>query len=257
MPPFDEDLMSRVEDAGLNASAPPQQRWLDGWLVRYLPGKARRARCINAVAAGRLPLPDKLALAARIYRDAALPMLFRLTRYTQPAGLDAELSALGYRLVDHTQVMICTHLPSGPNPALPTGMHWTRRDGAAFAQAVGSLRGSPPEHCASHALRLQHSPVPYEGYAIRSDSDGAVLVCGQSAREADLVGLYDVYTHGSVRGQGLAGLLCERMLTLSALQGANIAYLQVDTENESALKVYRRLGFADAYPYHYRERFDA
>ena len=44
---FDNTLMSRVEDAGLNASATPQQRWLDGWLVRYLPGKARRARCIN------------------------------------------------------------------------------------------------------------------------------------------------------------------------------------------------------------------
>ena len=30
---MDEALLSRVEDAGLNASAPPQQRWLDGWLL--------------------------------------------------------------------------------------------------------------------------------------------------------------------------------------------------------------------------------
>lgn len=41
--------LSRIEDAGLNASAPPQQRWLDGWLLRYCPGKAKRARCINAL----------------------------------------------------------------------------------------------------------------------------------------------------------------------------------------------------------------
>jgi len=46
------DLLSRVEDAGLNASAPPQQRWIDGWLVRFSPGKAKRARCVNAVAPG-------------------------------------------------------------------------------------------------------------------------------------------------------------------------------------------------------------
>jgi hypothetical protein len=39
-----------VEDAGLNASAPPQQLWLDGWLVRLCPGKAKRARCVNALA---------------------------------------------------------------------------------------------------------------------------------------------------------------------------------------------------------------
>jgi hypothetical protein len=46
------DALSRIEDAGLNASAPPQQRWLDGWLLRFSPGKANRARCINALAAG-------------------------------------------------------------------------------------------------------------------------------------------------------------------------------------------------------------
>ncbi len=49
-PAFDATLLSRVEDAGLNASAPPQQRWIDGWLLRFSPGKAKRARCINAVA---------------------------------------------------------------------------------------------------------------------------------------------------------------------------------------------------------------
>ena len=245
--------MSRVEDAGLNASAPPQQRWLDGWLVRYLPGKARRARCINAVAVGRLPLGDKLAMAAEVYREADLPMIFRLSRFTQPASLDTELSARGYALVDSTRVMLTTQLPTAPARPLPAGCHWVALNGAGFAEAVGALRGSPEAHRQSHALRLQHSPVPFQGYAIQRDGEGTVLACGQSAREADLVGLYDVFTLESARGQGLAGLLCERMLSISALQGAKTAYLQVDSENEPALTVYRRLGFADAYRYHYRE----
>ena len=68
-PAFDADLLSRIEDAGLNASAPPQQRWLDGWLVRVSPGKAKRARCINAVAEGRLPLDHKLERAAELYQN--------------------------------------------------------------------------------------------------------------------------------------------------------------------------------------------
>ena len=104
--PFSLALMSRVEDAGLNASAPPQQRWLDGWLVRYLPGKARRARCINALTPGLLPLQEKLALAQAVYAEARLPMIFRLSRFTQPAGLDAELAQQGYGFVDETRVMI-------------------------------------------------------------------------------------------------------------------------------------------------------
>ena len=55
-PPFPAELLSRIEDAGINASAPREQLWVDGWLVRFSPGKAKRARCVQAVAAGRLPL---------------------------------------------------------------------------------------------------------------------------------------------------------------------------------------------------------
>lgn len=252
--PFPLALMSRVEDAGLNASAPPQQRWLDGWLVRYLPGKARRARCINAVAQGLLPLQEKLALAHAVYQAASLPMIFRLSRLTQPPTLDAELAMQGYGLVDETRVMICTQLPTSPASSLPAGLQWEALNGAAFAEAVGELRGSPPEHRRSHALRLAQCPVPYQGWVLRRGADGAVMACGQTAQEAELLGVYDVFTHADARNQGLAQLLCGRMLSIAASQGAKVGYLQVDAVNEPALKVYRRLGFADAYRYHYRER---
>lgn len=249
----DETLMSRVEDAGLNASAPPQQRWLDGWLIRTLPGKARRARCIHALAPGLLPVTERLRLAAEVYRDAGVPMIFRLHRFTQPAGLDDTLTALGWAMVDHTTVMIRAGLRQLLTPPLPPGLAFEALSGDALAQTVGQLRGSPPEHRHSHALRLAHSPVPYQGFVLRRAADNEVLACGQFAREGALVGLYDVFTHPSARNQGLAAMLCERMLSVSALQGAAVAYLQVDSQNEPALKVYRRLGFAAAYGYHYRE----
>ena len=31
---FDAAWLARIEDAGINASAPREQRWVDGWLVR-------------------------------------------------------------------------------------------------------------------------------------------------------------------------------------------------------------------------------
>ena len=71
-PAFDPLLLSRIEDAGLNASAPPQQRLIDGWLVRFSPGKAKRARCVNAVASGRLAIRHKLALCEQVFAEAAI-----------------------------------------------------------------------------------------------------------------------------------------------------------------------------------------
>jgi hypothetical protein len=80
-------LLSRIEDAGLNASAPPpQQRWVEGWLVRFSPGKAQRARCINALAPSCLSLSEKLAYCQALYRTAGLRLLFRITPFSQPTG---------------------------------------------------------------------------------------------------------------------------------------------------------------------------
>lgn len=92
----------------------------------------------------------------------------------------------------------------------------------------------------------------YQGYVIRRRADQAVLACGQFAREADLVGLYDITTAPASRNQGLARLLCERMLSEACRQDAKVAYLQVEADNTAARHLYNRMGFRDGYAYHYR-----
>lgn len=246
-----ETLLSRIEDAGINASAPPQQRWLDGWLLRFSPGKAKRARCVQAVADGRLPLDERLAQCASQFAEAGLPMVVRLTPFSRPTGLDGHLAALGWHRLDDTRVMVAPNCPSAAE-ALPPGMQLQRLGHAEFAHAVGELRGSPSGHRTAHAERLAASPVPYQGWALRRQADATILACGQTATEANLVGLYDVFTHPAARGQGLARRLCATLLANAQAAGARVAYLQVDGENAPARAIYHRLGFADAYAYHYR-----
>ena len=251
-PAFHPDLLSRIEDAGLNASAPPQQRWLDGWLLRFSPGKAKRARCINAVAAGRLPARDKLALAEAVFAAAGLPLIVRITPFTLPSGLDDLLASLGLRAFDDTRVMVREHLGDAEAAALPAGTRLQAVGLEAFAQRVGALRGSPIAQRQAHAQRLAQSPVPFSAYELWVD--GEVLACGQFALEGDLVGLYDVFTATEARGRGLATLLCTQLLAQARSRGARHAYLQVDADNPAARAVYHRLGFADGYAYHYRTR---
>jgi GNAT superfamily N-acetyltransferase len=249
---LDPLLLARIEDAGLNASAPPQQRWLDGWLVRFSPGKAKRARCVNAVAAGVQPLADKLARVAAVFTEAQLPMVVRITPFSRPADLDAQLAARHWSRIDDTRVMVCTSLDAFASQPAPPGLAWQLLGHSAFAQAIGQLRGSALAQSQAHAQRLELSPVPFRALALRRDSDGALLACGQFAREGDLVGLYDVFTAEHSRGQGLASRLCSRLLAQARDEGACHAYLQVDAGNHAARSVYQRLGFADGYHYHYR-----
>ncbi|WKB51238.1 GNAT family N-acetyltransferase [Eleftheria terrae] len=248
-PSLPDRLLARIEEAGLNASAPPQQRLIDGWLVRYSPGKAKRSRSINPIAPGRLPLPEKLALCAPVLEAAGLPLMVRITPFAEPAGLDAGLADLGLPAFDDTRVMVLQDLlhtlPAAA--ALPLDAV----DAVTCAEVLGQLRGSPAAQVPAQAQRLAHSPVPYRAFVLR-DGDGQVQACGQYAVEGPLVGLYDVITAPQARGQGWATRLCLELLRRACAEGARTAYLQVDADNLPARTVYHRIGFRDGYAYHYR-----
>jgi GNAT superfamily N-acetyltransferase len=254
-PAFPAALLARIEDAGINASAPREQLWIDGWLVRFSPGKAKRARCVQAVAAGRLPLEERLARCLAVFAGAGLQPYFRITPFSQPTGLDAALAARGMEKIDDTRVMVAPLRPEGlpgtDDVDATDGLRFEAVEGDAFAEWVGLQRGSSVGARAAHAERIRQSPVRHRALTL-IDATGRTVAGGQVVVEGDLAGLYDLFSVEAVRGRGLAPALCRRLLRLAAADGAKDAYLQVDASNAPARRVYERLGFADGYAYHYR-----
>lgn len=241
--------LRRIEELGLNSSAPPGQLLYDGWLLRLLPGQAKRARSVNAVYPSTRALAEKLAYCERLYRSHDLPLVFRITPFSEPATLDAELERLAYPKFDLTAVETAAIDPAAlmQCPAEPMAL-------PAWVEAVGELRAAPPAYRTSHLERLQSSPLQHRALAIREGGD--IVATGLTIVEDGWAGLFDIVTGTSARRQGYGRQLVHGLLQAAWDLGARRAYLQVTAINTPARNLYLQLGFRERYQYWYRGRPD-
>ena len=237
----------RLEELSLNSSAPPGQLLYDGWLLRLMPGKAKRPRSVNAVYPSTLPLGAKIAHCERLYGAARLPTLFRITPFCLPGDLDSDLERRGYGRFDTTSVE-CTPIRAehleGSGAAVMNLRTWV--------EAVGDLRGTSPEHRVAHLARLEGMPLPVRGVAV--ESEGRVVATGLTIVEDDCAGIFDIATHEQARRKWHARTVVAALLRAAYELGARHAYLQVASDNEPARRLYRQFGFEERYQYWYRGR---
>ncbi len=240
-------LGARIEDASLSVSQPEQQSFFDGWLLRYSPGKAKRARSINSIGAGVLPLAAKLSHCVNFYRQHHLPCLFRITPFSQPGSLDAELAAADFGAHQDTRVMSVALSEIERSAPLLT------------AQSV-SAESFAAAFCELHGLDAAKADAERERYAraagrsvffVQRDGD-APIACGSLALEGKLAGVFGMVTALEHRGSGIASAIVAQLLHEARAAGAETAYLQVEADNVSARRAYSKFGFEDCYAYWYR-----
>lgn len=243
--------LRRVEEIGLNALQTQQQLFYDGWLLRLSPGKAKRARSVNAFFGSTLPLSRKVAYCERVYAEHGLPLLFRLTPFVHPTELPAALAARGYESFETTSVQIVA-LERPPEAEPVPEVTIDAPAASAFADAVGDLQAATKEQRAAYRERLLGSRLRTRGLIARIA--GEPVGTGTVMLEDGWAGVFSMVTAPRMRGQGLASAILGALLAWAWEHGAHHAYLQVDDDNHRALSVYRRFGFATAYTYHYYAR---
>ena len=237
----------RIEELTLNSSAPPGQLLYDGWLLRFSPGKAKRARSVNAIYPSLLPLEEKVVHCERVYRERGVPAIFRISPHTEPAALDGFLDARCYERFDATLVQAAAIEPgrlAGAEVDTPRLEEWF--------DMVGDLRGSPVGHRSAHLARLSALPLAMRTVALLVDE--VPMAAGLAVVEDGHVGLFDVVTREGQRRRGHARTIVAALLRWGWEQGARQSYLQVDEGNAPAIALYRGFGFAPVYRYWYRGR---
>ena len=127
----------------------------DGWLLRLSPGKAKRARSVNAHFGSTLPLPAKIEYCENLYRRHGLPTLFRISAVLATAG--SRPGPRGARLAAF-EPRSCRRRRSvrGRTRCVADGVALTAPM-SEFVDVVGDLRGSSAEQRAAHRERLEIS----------------------------------------------------------------------------------------------------
>ena len=240
--------------SGLNALQTQRQLFYDGWLLRVSPGKAKRARSVNAHFGSSLPLADKIALLrARCTRARACRRCFASRRSCSPPNLDdgARARAATWRSTRRW----CRWRRSTRPPDIDA-----RCDGVdvgappidAFVDAVGELRRLV---AASSAPRISSGwcNTPLDDARDRSRASTAVRsASGRSMLEDGLAGVFAWSPPTTCAGRGRDARCVAALLTWAWEHGASHAYLQVTATTRRRSRVYRKFGFATAYTYHYR-----
>ncbi|AMG86626.1 GNAT family N-acetyltransferase [Bordetella bronchiseptica] len=246
--------LARLEEAALNATTVREQMLYEGWLVRWAPSRAKRARCVNVLGLSTRPLDERLAYCTRWYAGHGVPLIVRLTSIGPDFSLDAQLHERGFVAFDRTCVMAAPVVPF--TAQAPSGLVFERTTPGRFAQEAGRLRGHDDAATAEHAARLQAAPLENLPLLVR-DASGECIAAGLAAFDAELVGLFDIVTAPQRRRQGCGAAVLKYLLEQASHAGARQAYLQVEPQNTAARALYARFGFVDRYTYWYRSMSEA
>src|SRR5690348_14051274 len=114
-------LERQIEEAALNSWPARQQLLLDGWLVRLDKGYTKRANSVTPLYESWLPCAEKIAFCEKLYREKALPIVFRLPSFLPVSHeLDQLLAQREYQQVDvtHVQTMELTPAVVAHDPML-------------------------------------------------------------------------------------------------------------------------------------------
>lgn len=221
----------------------------DGWLLRHAPGLTGR-RVNSALPPLRRCSPADLDRVERFYRERDTPIAVQVSPAEHHRDLDALLAARGYRfdspvavLTAATRTVAATAAPSLPVEVTGHAAPWLPAFAALYGRADSARIGE-------EVISRIASPAAY----LSLHQDGRPVGIGLVVADTGWAGVFCMATHPGHRRRGVAAAVLRTGARWAADRGIDRLYLQVETANEPALRLYTRAGFTRSHGYHYRLR---
>jgi len=236
------------EELSNNAWPALQTLEYDGWTLRFADGVTRRSNSVSMLYPSSLAPDEKIRFCEKIYRQRNIAPCFKITEISTPAGIDRILEERGYRI----QSVISFQTLDISNVSLSADkdvrMEQTLRPGWIddFIRMNGfDLARKPVYEDIMERLNLPKCLVSV------MENDRTIGV-GLGVADGSYVGLFDIVVDPEFRRTGYGRRIVEQILAWAGGQGVKTAYLQVLAENHPAIRLYKKMGFREAYRYWYR-----
>lgn len=257
-----------LDELATRATVSPIDRTVDGWYAKAAPDLPFR-RC-NAVLPARSACDRGSASVAstaraleRWYGALGQRVIVQVSS-ADPGGdeLDRFLAARGYEIEAPVQVMV-RDLSRGAGrggerarssngaPSLAVQVTdgidgaWARR----YAEAHG---GDEVARQRTYAYGRMLETTGDRVLAASATVDRQPAGVGLGVLDEGWLGIFGMGTGAGHRRSGVAAAVATALLDRARVRGATGAYLQVETANAPALRLYAALGFTPSHRYHYR-----
>lgn len=247
---YELPVVRRYEAAGFRAWPAASTHYDGAWLVRLSADHpAKRLNSINPLdPADVADFGPRIERAAAYFVEEQRPLTFRITPLAGHV-LDRYLEEGGWRRLDDSTVMRLSLDEAGLDEAMD---QIPMRDVGRFVSAAITVQAADPTLGAGLAAVIE--AIEPEAGLFVVESGGEPLAAAICVQDGDLAGLFEVATAAGARGKGHSRRLVTSALKWARMRGAKEAWLQVEAANEPAVRLYRSLGFTEAYRYHYRRQ---
>ena len=230
---------------------------VEGWELGLSGAYTRRANCVAPYSAEPTEIATRVAKVEAMYREHALPVVFKMTEAAQPADLDEILESRGYLQSSETIVMTLEldwmDSVTRTQDEVAIDVVANRVDSAWFDASVEGSGVTAPRHGDYRALldrSIEASTLSLFGSAAKR---GEIQSVALGNLTEDTISLVQVATLQAARGQRLAERVMRSILHAAREYDVIRGLLSVEASNAPARALYERLGFRERYRYWYRE----
>lgn len=220
----------------------------DGWLLRFSGGVTHRSNAVYPLYPSMFELERKLAYCADAYRERGLPTVYKITSAVHPPGLDARLAAEGYEAHENTVVMVRNGDALDTPPSHDVTLESEMTDAWLDAYLTIQPRWAALRETFAVMMRADVGQRTYASAVV----DGRIAAVGTLSRSRHAAAVYNMATDPARRGQGLGTSILRALIGQASRIGVRALFLHVGADNDTAIRLYNRAGFAESYRYHYR-----